>query len=69
MGYGIGDWIVCERCGKTAVDIHHLNGRGKGKNVIENLIGLCRDCHHKAHSYEISKDELIEIHSNFIIKT
>ena len=36
-------------CGSRAVDIHHLEKRNKTKNdFIENLIGLCRDCHNKA---------------------
>ena len=37
-----------------AVDIHHLESRGMGgsknKDYIENLMGLCRDCHNKAES-------------------
>ena len=28
--YDISDWIACEHCGTTAVDIHHLSGRGIG---------------------------------------
>ena len=33
-------------CGSKAVDIHHLERRNKTKNdYIENLVGLCRDCH------------------------
>jgi len=50
--YGIEDFIPCDCCGPEhrAVDIHHLNGRGKDKDVIENLIALCRDCHVFAHS-------------------
>ena len=47
--YGIEDFIPCEMCGSRAVDIHHLEKRNKTKNdFIENLIGLCRDCHNKA---------------------
>ena len=60
FGLTQADWIGCEVCGKSAVDIHHVNGRGKGKDVIENLIALCRDCHIKAHNHEISKQELYE---------
>ena len=34
------------QCGSRAVDIHHLERRNKTKNdYIENLVGLCRDCH------------------------
>ena len=43
------DWIPCEVCGTTAVDIHHIDCRGMGgskeKDKIENLMELCRACH------------------------
>ena len=49
MGFDTTDWIPCELCGKTAVDVHHLQARGQGgsktKDVIENLMAVCRDCH------------------------
>ena len=48
--FGEQDFIPCENCHVKAVDIHHLEGRGKGKDVIENLIALCRRCHTKAHN-------------------
>ena len=41
--------VLCEICGKKANDIHHINGRGKGMDVISNLIALCRDCHNACH--------------------
>jgi 5-methylcytosine-specific restriction endonuclease McrA len=47
------DFIGCEVCGKRAVDVHHIHNRGSGgdptgsKDVIENLMGLCRICHVK----------------------
>jgi len=63
--YGIEDFIPCEACGKTAVDIHHIKGRGKGKDVIGNLIALCRKHHSMAHN-EIPKDEIQLIHNYFI---
>jgi len=59
------DYIPCEmECGDKAVDVHHLQSRkmaGVGANkirgtkntdldFIENLMGLCRDCHIKAES-------------------
>ena len=42
-------------CGDKAVDVHHLDkqskfGSKKEKDYIENLIGVCRDCHIKAES-------------------
>tara|TARA_R110002050_G_scaffold214559_2_gene350735 strand:+ start:2250 stop:2483 length:234 start_codon:yes stop_codon:yes gene_type:complete len=47
--YDPGDWIGCEVCNKTAVDIHHIDARGLGgskeKDTPENLMALCRECH------------------------
>ena len=51
FGYGEQDFIPCEMCGSRAVDVHHIEKRNKTKNdYIENLVGLCRDCHIKAES-------------------
>ena len=47
--YDPGDWIGCEVCDKTAVDIHHIEPRGMGgsseRDTPENLMALCRECH------------------------
>jgi len=53
--YGEQDFVMCEMCQQDrAVDIHHIQGRGMGgskeKDFIENLMGLCRECHNKAES-------------------
>ena len=69
--YNLGeqDIIMCEACGKqgridgSGFDLHHINGRGKGKDVIENLILLCRRCHNKAHELTLTKEELQLIHN------
>ena len=65
-----GEYIPCEICGREAVDIHHIEPRGMGgsknKDTIENLMGLCRECHSKAESKKISKEELKETHNNFL---
>lgn len=49
FGYDVGDFIPCEVCNSTAVDIHHINCRGMGgskeKDEITNLMALCRKCH------------------------
>ena len=52
--------IVCEWCCREqAVDIHHIVYKSKGgKDTIENLIGLCRNCHELAHKKKISKEDL-----------
>lgn len=49
MKYDIHDFIPCEVCDNKATDIHHIEARGMGgsneKDVIENLMALCRKCH------------------------
>ena len=55
FNYEEQDFVPCEMCGSRAVDIHHLErqskfGKKKEKDYIENLIGVCRDCHIKAES-------------------
>ena len=62
FGYGIDDFIPCEMgCGR-AVDTHHLDGRGPGMDVIENLMGLCREQHIKACASPSYNEELKKIH-------
>lgn len=60
--------LICEACGRMGNDIHHVSGRGKGKDVINNLMCLCRMCHSRAHSSKdyIRKEEFQEIHNNFL---
>jgi hypothetical protein len=60
---------MCEACHRPGVDIHHINGRGKGKDVIDNLMCLCRSCHEKAHSSKdhISKEVFQMIHNYFLM--
>lgn len=65
FNYGIEDFIPCEACGKKAVDIHHIFGRGKGKDEINNLMALCRKHHEMAHG-EIKKDDMLYIHRSFL---
>lgn len=51
FGYSTADFIPCEKCGRKSVDIHHIENRKMGgdptgsKDVIENLMALCRECH------------------------
>ena len=61
----IDEFIPCEKCGKKSIDIHHIYGRGKGKDTIYNLMALCRECHTEAHSF-ISKKDIQKIHNSFI---
>ena len=57
-----GEFIPCYVCSKKAVDIHHIEQKGMGgsktKDVIENLIPLCRHCHEAAHANQLTKDYL-----------
>lgn len=60
------DFIECELCGKTAVDIHHIEGRKMGgtkkRDNIENLMALCRSCHMKYDAITDKKEWLKQIH-------
>lgn len=51
-GFSKEDFIPCEVCGAQAIDIHHIQPRGMGGSKLrdnpENLIALCRSCHHEA---------------------
>jgi 5-methylcytosine-specific restriction endonuclease McrA len=65
--YCISEYIPCEYCSSPAIDIHHLIFKSQGgKDVIENLIALCRDCHNKAHNEPGFNNYLKEIHANNI---
>ena len=60
-----GEFVPCLVCNCEASEIHHIELKGMGgkagKDVIENLIALCRKCHIDAHSRKISKEELYGI--------
>jgi 5-methylcytosine-specific restriction endonuclease McrA len=66
FGYDISDFIPCEVCDRTAVDIHHIEARGMGgsntRDVITNLQALCRECHTKFGDQKQYKDFLKEKH-------
>ncbi len=67
FGYGEQDFVPCEfGCGRC-IDVHHLDGRGLGKDVIDNLMGMCRERHDDIHIREsISKEEAQEVHDEFM---
>ncbi len=53
----------CEWCGKPSLvqdlDCHHVRFRSQGGgDEPENLIGLCRPCHEKAHAGKLSESDL-----------
>lgn len=67
FGYDISDTIICEICQKAvAVDIHHIEARGIGgsrnKDVIENLMAVCRACHVSYGDLKEYKEPLKKIH-------
>jgi 5-methylcytosine-specific restriction endonuclease McrA len=71
MGFSTTDWIPCEVCGATAVDIHHIESRGMGgskhADTIENLMALCRECHVEADfGTNLKKEFLKEVHLSHI---
>ena len=64
-----GEYLPCEFCQANMVDIHHIYPRGMGgtsKDVIENLMGLCRDCHVEYGDKVLYRDSLISIHFAFL---
>lgn len=60
--------LICEACTRPATDIHHIHGRGEGKDVIKNLMALCRKCHERAHGSKdyVTKDQFQLIHNYFL---
>lgn len=73
FGYSTADFIPCEICANKAVDIHHIEARGMGgdptgsKDVIENLIALCRECHNAYGDVPDLKDLLKSIHEKQMV--
>ncbi len=63
-----GDWAPCEKCQmRLGHDVHHITGRGDGKDVIENLMLLCRKCHALFHdNHQWTVEEMQAAHDNFI---
>ncbi|GAF91072.1 unnamed protein product, partial [marine sediment metagenome] len=58
----------CEWSGCPATDIHHINGRGKGKDVIENLMALSRDIHVMFHDHATITKEQLQKQHDLILK-
>lgn len=74
FGYVTSDWIKCEipECRKQAVDIHHIVCKGMGgnpsgdKDVIENLMALCREHHEEFGDKKEYKEYLKIVHQKNI---
>ena len=65
-GFSKEDFIPCEVCGAKAQDIHHIQPRGMGgsktRDTADNLIAMCRACHHEADfGTKLPKDYLRQI--------
>lgn len=63
-----GDIILCEVCGQSAADIHHIIPKGMGgtkrKYTGDILIALCRHDHDRAGGLrqpKLEKEYLLEI--------
>jgi predicted restriction endonuclease len=73
FGFSEGDMILCEVCEKIAIDVHHIQYKSQlGKDVIENLIALCRyhhDCSHFKEKPFLTKETLQSIHNQKLCYT
>lgn len=71
FGYGEQEWIPCEICNNTAIEVHHILAKSQGgKDEISNLMALCRNCHDHAHSDKViyERSYFQKIHNDFIMK-
>lgn len=72
FGFKIPEDCSCEICGSPAVDIHHIMARGMGgdpkgkKDVIDNLMAVCRKCHEQYGDVPGFIDLLKKIHLKFM---
>ena len=68
---GEQDIVTCELCKRQGradeggFDMHHIFGRGKGKDIISNVMLLCRACHTEAHR-NLKKSYLQDIHNRYL---
>ena len=70
FGYALDEYYPCEMCTRRAVDIHHIKYKSRGgTDNIENLIGLCRDCHTDVHNEILSEGVLRIAHLRFMTAT
>ena len=67
FGIANGEPSPCERCWcQHRTDVHHCTPRGIGgdpkrtKDVITNLVGLCRACHTAVESDRVKNEEITE---------
>ena len=54
---GPDDVVLCRRCYKPAVDLHHIQFKSQqGSDECENLLPVCRDCHDYLHGKGLTND-------------
>lgn len=74
FGYKEGDYMPCEidTCWLHANDIHHIEPRKMGgdpqgkKDIISNLMAVCRNHHNLCENGTITKDRQKEVHLKFM---
>ncbi len=70
--YKIPSDASCEICGSPAKDIHHIKARGMGgdpqfkKDVIENLMAVCRCCHENYGDIPDLMETLTKVHLKYM---
>jgi hypothetical protein len=57
------DTYSCQICGTkdTRLEVHHIRFRSQGgSNSMDNLVTLCKECHGKVHSGELTFDKKVK---------
>lgn len=45
-----GDFVACEVCWRAGTEFHHIKYKSQwGKDNVENIACLCRECHQRCH--------------------
>lgn len=68
FGYDISDFIPCEKTGQKAVDICHIWPKGKYPELMDDIFNLAAGTREVHTKYENKKEELLEIHLEFMLK-
>lgn len=61
-----GEYVFCEVSGRPCTEIHHLDGRGKDKDTIENCMALSREYHEMCELSTECNDIAKDIHKSFL---
>jgi len=52
--------VLCEEGNEYVLVAHHID-EDRSNNDSENLVWLCRNCHHLVHNYQQEKDRLKQV--------